>query len=163
MLWYFESAIFSSWLVCRSPRSSDDSYSLAILQDARHKRIGRSSLSVGESQLAGNYRTKQHARQSGTTETSARQRGRKYVGLASQNTMDSPQILHEGESGPEKLKENKLCFGIQLVMSAEALHKARMALESIVEPWACVLKAKFVSSTPNFVLLSWSKGSRQSA
>lgn len=35
-------------------------------------------------------------------------------------------------------------FGISLILSAEALHKERIALESVLEPWLCTLKIRYV-------------------
>ncbi|KAL8275354.1 hypothetical protein Esti_000676 [Eimeria stiedai] len=43
-----------------------------------------------------------------------------------------------------EVSENLLSFHMRLILTAEALHRARMAIESVLEPWSCAVNIKYV-------------------
>lgn len=69
---------------------------------------------------------------------------RKSRGLAFSNA-SSGTLLPSLEERRTVLEDQKgFSFGISLILSAEALHKERIALESVLEPWLCTLKIRYV-------------------
>ncbi|CDI77654.1 AGAP005082-PA, related, related [Eimeria praecox] len=59
----------------------------------------------------------------------------------------SPKDLPKGNAG----KQKELFVGIKMMLSAEALHKERIALESVLEPWHCSVGIRY---TPGDLLLT---------
>lgn len=64
--------------------------------------------------------------------------------LAGRHTFEASSKQFSFVADGAGANENGIYFCLQFILSAEALHKERMAFDSIIEPWRCVVKAQYV-------------------
>lgn len=139
---------FCDWLClthCRPSHALANGYPVPILEALRNGGVERLSKTMRQNQTLSGYNLGPYVSEDGTTGTLQRPSGKKQVEVVVPNRTVAMSMSSRGAAEDSDMKENELHFGLQFTLSAEALHKERMALESVVEPWGCVVNVRYVS------------------
>ncbi|KAL8448486.1 hypothetical protein Emed_003747 [Eimeria media] len=112
-----------------------------LVEKARRTRNKIVTSSVRSQTTLGNQRLKASSFRHTTMEGPGRRRGRAHT------IFREPKVLWktpEQQTLQVDVSENLLSFHLRFTLTAEALHRARMAIESVLEPWSCAVNIKYV-------------------
>ncbi|KAL8453320.1 hypothetical protein Emag_001930 [Eimeria magna] len=126
------------------PHDCDAAAVQHLVEQLRHTRKKVDTSSVKDQETLGNQRLKASNFRPITIETVGRPRGRAPTILRAPKVVC--KTLSEQQNFQVDISENLLSFHLRFILTAEALHRARMAIESVLEPWSCAVNIKYAAA-----------------